>query len=58
MPGPVVTRIAQSITGMRIREITEGFIERSIAAFPHWLDEFGDDHPLLDQLYPPRGNIS
>jgi hypothetical protein len=27
---------------MRIREIVEGFIDRSIDAFPHWLDELGN----------------
>ena len=39
MPGLVVGGIARSITNMRIREIIEGFIDRSIDAFPHWLDE-------------------
>ncbi len=39
MPGMMVRRIANSITKMRIGEVVEGFIERSVAAFPHWLDE-------------------
>ena len=47
MPGRVVDSIARSITGMRIREISEGFIERSLSAFPHWLAEFeGRELPL------------
>jgi len=43
VPGMMVNRIAKSITSMRIREITEGFIERSVSAFPYWLDEM-DGH--------------
>jgi hypothetical protein len=43
MPGAMVGRIARSITSMRIREITEGFVERSVSAFPYWLDEM-DNH--------------
>lgn len=39
MPGLVVNRIAAKITGMRMSEIVAGFIERSIDAFPDWLDE-------------------
>ncbi len=39
MPGSVVSHIAQSITNMRIREVCEGFIERSVEAFPHWMAE-------------------
>ena len=39
MPHIVVDRIARSITKIRIREIVEGFIERSTDAFPHWLAE-------------------
>jgi hypothetical protein len=42
MPRIVVDRIARSIVNMRIREITEGFIDLSMAAFPHWLDEMGN----------------
>jgi len=44
MPGAVVNRIAQNVTSWRIREIAEGFIERSIDAFPHWLAELGQPH--------------
>ena len=39
MPGMVVDRIAASITHMRIREIVDGFIKRSVDAFPYWLAE-------------------
>jgi hypothetical protein len=39
MPGAMIDRIAKGITSTRMREISDGFIERSIAAFPHWLDE-------------------
>ncbi|MGD9099624.1 MAG: hypothetical protein PVF45_04025 [Anaerolineae bacterium] len=41
MPGAMVNRIADNITKRRMREIVEGFIQRSIHAFPHWLDEMG-----------------
>jgi hypothetical protein len=53
MPGLVVGGIARSITNMRIREIVEGFIDRSIDAFPHWLDELQSSDSL-----PDLGNIS
>jgi hypothetical protein len=43
MPGSVVNRIAHNITRERIREIAEGFIERSIDAFPYWLEEIKQD---------------
>lgn len=46
MPGLVVSGIARSITNRRIREIVEGFIERSTDAFPHWLDELRDHGSL------------
>lgn len=36
MPKRVVKRIAQSITNERVREIADGFIKQSIAAFPEW----------------------
>lgn len=36
MPIRVVDKIAQGITSKRIREIAEGFITDSIAAFPIW----------------------
>jgi hypothetical protein len=39
MPRSVVNHIAHSITQSRISEIAEGFIERSIDAFPFWLAE-------------------
>jgi len=42
MPGSMVSHIAQSITNMRIREICDGFIERSIEAYPHWVAEMGN----------------
>lgn len=41
VPGMMVNRIARNITGRRMRETLEGFIERSIDAFPHWVDEIG-----------------
>ena len=50
MPGPVVRSIARSITNMRIREIVEGFVDRSIDAFPHWLEELRNHHS------PPQAN--
>ncbi len=48
MPTGVVNRLAQNITRWRIREIAEGFIERSIDAFPHWLAEI--EQPDLPEL--------
>jgi hypothetical protein len=39
MPGSVVNRIAKNITSWRMREIADGFIQRSIDAFPYWLAE-------------------
>lgn len=39
MPGKMVNRIARNIIRMRMREIIEGFIDRSVTAFPHWLSE-------------------
>lgn len=36
MPKRVVKRIAQSITDERVREIADGFIKQSVAAFPEW----------------------
>lgn len=39
VPGKVVNGIAENIMNKRIHEIAEGFIERSIEAFPHWLAE-------------------
>jgi hypothetical protein len=51
MPGVMVDRVAKSITNRRIREIAQGFIERSVAAFPHWLDEM-QNHGLLAERLP------
>lgn len=51
MPGGVINRIASSITNSRIRETVEGFVNLSIAAFPHWLAEIRNNHPLPD-WYP------
>ncbi len=53
MPSAMVSRVAGSITRMRIREIAEGFIERSVAAFPHWLAELGN-HSVLTRQPGPR----
>ena len=39
MPGTVVDAIATNIAHTRIHEIVDGFVERSIEAFPHWLAE-------------------
>jgi hypothetical protein len=39
MPGTVLDSVAGSITESRIHEIASGFIERSIDAFPYWLEE-------------------
>lgn len=48
MPGRLVDGIARSITNLRIREIVEGFIERSTDAFPHWLAEL-QNHGFLPE---------
>jgi hypothetical protein len=48
MPSLVVNRIAGSITRMRIREIVEGFIDRSTDAFPYWLAEL-QNHGFLPE---------
>lgn len=57
MPGGMVNRIASSITKMRIRDIVQGFIERSVDAFPHWLEELESDHaqPVLLAAQPASG---
>lgn len=39
MPGRVVNGIARNVTRTRMREIAEGFIDRSLAEFPCWLAE-------------------
>jgi hypothetical protein len=53
MPSITVNRIAKSITRMRIREIVEGFVERSTSAFPHWLEEMQNHHTLPELLASP-----
>ena len=55
MPELVVGSIARSITNMRIREIVEGFINRSIDAFPHWLDELRNHSTLPEEGSVPVG---
>ena len=45
MPDRVVNSIAKSITESRTREIVNGFIERSIDAFPYWLEEIQQPKP-------------
>jgi hypothetical protein len=54
MPGAMVDRIARSITNMRIREIADGFVERSTHAFPYWLAEMGSHGGLLRQTDSPQ----
>ncbi len=39
MPAVVLDRIGNSIMHIRMRDIADGFIQRSIDAFPHWLGE-------------------
>lgn len=39
MPRRMVDKIAQNITDHRVKEIAQGFIDRSIDAFPLWLAE-------------------
>ena len=51
MPGLMVRRIAQGITNARIREISDGFVDRSMEAFPHWLAEIGS-HGALPAASP------
>jgi hypothetical protein len=54
-PGTVLNRIARGITQMRIHEIAEGFIERSVDAFPCWLAELQDRGSLTEPgcTWPP-----
>ena len=54
MPGMIVDRIAESITNMRIREIADGFVERSTDAFPHWLAEMGNHGGFRAQTGPAQ----
>ena len=48
MPRLVVNSIARSITHTRIREIVAGFVTRSVAAFPDWLEEM-QEHGFLPE---------
>ncbi|MCA9940114.1 MAG: SRPBCC family protein [Anaerolineales bacterium] len=48
MPAVMVEGIAQNITQWRLREIVDGFIERSIAAFPAWQEAQRNGHALRD----------
>lgn len=52
MPGLLVERIAHSITRMRIVETAEGFIGRSVDAFPDWLAEMRNH-----SAWPDLGSI-
>ena len=54
MPSAMVDRIARSVTRMRIREIADGFVERSSQAFPYWLAEMGSHGGLLAQTDSPQ----
>ena len=45
MPASVVDGVARNITNARIHEITNGFILRSIDAFPYWLEEMQQPKP-------------
>lgn len=56
MPGLVVGGIARSITNIRIREIVEGFVDRSIDAFPYWLDELQNHSSLPEPGSTPVGS--
>jgi hypothetical protein len=53
LSGTVLNRISRSITQMRIHEISEGFIERSVDAFPGWLAEL-QNQGLLPERGCPR----
>jgi hypothetical protein len=56
MPGVMVNRIAKSITKMRTREIVDGFIERSVAAYPHWLAEMEAHGSQHQDSIPPASS--
>jgi hypothetical protein len=45
MPAAIVEGIAGNITNARMREITTGFIQHSIDAFPYWLEEMQQSKP-------------
>ena len=40
MPSQMVNRIARNVAGARMREIAQGFIERSLAEFPQWREHY------------------
>ncbi len=46
MPGVMVDGIAQNITHWRVREIVDGFIANSLAAFPTWQEARRDGHAV------------
>lgn len=46
MPSVMVEGIAQNITQWRVREIVDGFIEKSVAAFPAWLERHRNGHAV------------
>jgi hypothetical protein len=57
MPGRTVDKIAESIAKWRMQEVSDGFVQRSIDAFPGWLEhrddpnyrpQFEDGHGPLD----------
>jgi hypothetical protein len=45
VPVAMMARVATSITHKHIHDISEGFIERSIDAFPYWLAEIENHNP-------------
>lgn len=50
MPASVVDGVAGNITKARIHEITNGFILRSIDAFPYWLEEMQQSKPRRSKI--------
>lgn len=69
VPGRVLNSITRNVAGTRMREIAEGFIKRSVAAFPDWLEKqrvAGDgkvgesllsNYPITDQQSSDAGAI-
>lgn len=57
VPGRVMKQIADRITMWRIREIVDGFVQDSIASFPHWQSEqpraSTQLQPACQPLYTP-----
>jgi hypothetical protein len=49
MPASLLGGIARNITNARIHEITNGFIQRSMDAFPYWLEEMQPSKPKRSQ---------